>query len=381
GAVRIDEKFFDEHPWLRVLEDVSREQAFFHWELELAPVFARGGFDLQVGNPPWVRPASDEAALLAEFDPWWQLAEKPTQAEIRTKRTNTLSTANRVDEFVDAAVPVPALATFLRAKTQYPILSGLQPDLYRVFMERTWSSANEHGVSALVHPESHFTEKRATNLRAATYRRLRRHWQFINELKLYEIHHLVSYGVHVYGSPRDEPEFIMAASLYHPNTVDRSFHHEGGTDVPGLKDDEGNWDTRPHPERIIEVDTDVLKVWGDVQVEPGTLPVHARMVYPVNNASVKVLEKLRQSPRVRELGLQYSPGWHETADRKRGYFEIGSKINNSWENVILQGPHFTVANPFSKQPNPTMRNNLDWTEIDLESLPEEFVPRTSYQPI
>src|SRR5699024_10335190 len=145
--------------------------------------------------------------------------------------------------------------------------------------------------------------------------------------------------------------------------------------------DEGNWDTRPHPERIIEVDTDVLKVWGDVLDEPGTLPVHARMVYPVNNASMKVLEKLSQSPRVRELGLQYSPRWHETADRKRGYFEIGSKINNSWENVILQGPHFTVANPFSKQPNPTMRNNLDWTEIDLESLPEEFVPRTSYQPI
>jgi hypothetical protein len=27
-----------------------------------------------------------------------------------------------------------------------------------------------------------------------------------------------------------------------------------------------------------------------------------------------------------------------------------------------------------------MRNNLDWTEIDLEALPEDFIPRTSYQP-
>lgn len=26
-----------------------------------------------------------------------------------------------------------------------------------------------------------------------------------------------------------------------------------------------------------------------------------------------------------------------------------------------------------------MKNNLDWTEIDLEALPEDFVPRTSYQ--
>src|SRR5699024_4937243 len=100
GAVRIDEKCFDEHPWLRMLEDVSHEQAFFHWELECAPVVAQGGFDLQVGAPPWVRPRSDGSALLAEFDPWWQLAERPTQSEIRTRRTRTLSTPNRIDEFV-----------------------------------------------------------------------------------------------------------------------------------------------------------------------------------------------------------------------------------------------------------------------------------------
>ena len=55
------------------------QQGFFHWELDFASVFARGGFDLQVGNPPWVRPTSDVDALLAEGDPWWQLAVKPTQ--------------------------------------------------------------------------------------------------------------------------------------------------------------------------------------------------------------------------------------------------------------------------------------------------------------
>ena len=379
GAAQIDEKFLGKHPWLRVLEDVSQEQAFFHWELEFAPVFARGGFDLQIGNPPWVRPASDEAALLAEFDPWWQLVDKPSQAEIRTKRTSTLSTENRIDEFVDAAATVPALATFLRAKTQYPILSGLQPDLYRVFMERTWRSTNEHGVTGLVHPESHFTEKRATNLRAATYRRLRRHWQFINELKLYEIDHHVTYGVHVYGAPREDPRFITAASLYHPETVERSLHHQGGTEVPGLKDSEGNWDTRPHPERIIEADISTLKVWASILDVPGTSPMHARMVYPVNNVSMSVLEKLSRAPRARELDMQFSTGWHQTAGRKNGYFEVESKVNDSWDDVILQGPHFGVANPFAKQPNPTMRSNLDWTENDLESVTSAFIPRTSYQ--
>ncbi len=131
----------------------------------------------------------------------------------------------------------------------------------------------------------------------------------------------------------------------------------------------------------MNVDLDVLKVWADILDEPGTPALHARMVYPVNRASMNVLEKLSKAPRVRELGLQYSSGWNETTDRKKGYFEVGSKVNDSWDDVILQGPHFTVANPFAKQPNPTMKNNLDWTELDLEALPADFIPRTSYQPV
>lgn len=365
--------------WLKVCDRVAAEQGFFHWELEFAPVFARGGFDLQVGNPPWVRPRSDEAALLAEYDPWWQLTDKPTQAEIRARRIATLEVPGAVDGFLDAAVPTAVLAEFLGAKTKYSILSGLQPDLYRVFMARTWMSSSENGFIALVHPESHFTEKRAQHLRAETYRRLRRHWQFINELKLYEIDSRIAYGVHVYGARQDQPEFIMAASLYHPDTVARSFTHEGGTEIPTLKDADGNRDTRPHPERIITVNLDVLKVWAEILDEPGTSPLHARMVYPVNRASMNVLEKLSKAPRVRELGLQYSRGWDESIDRKKGYFEVGSKVNDSWDDVILQGPHFTMANPFAKQPNPTMKNNNDWTEIDLEALPSNFIPRTNYQ--
>ena len=368
-----------EHPWLTVCERVAKEQGFFHWELDFASAFGRGGFDLQVGNPPWVRPKADEAALLAEGDPWWQLVDKPTQAQVKTKREETLSRPGMGELFIEVATPTSVVADFLGSPADFSLLSGLQPDLYRAFMVRTWRSVSLRGAVALLHPESHFTEKRAAHLRAETYRRLRRHWQFINELSLFEIHHLVTYGVHVYGARRESPRFKMAASLYHPETVKRSEEHKGYGEVPGLKDSEGNWDVRPHAERIIVVDETLLKVWADILDEPGTPAIHARMVYPVNRASSAVLEKLSRAPRARSLGFQYSSGWHETADRKKGYFEVGSAIPDSWGEVILQGPHFTVANPFAKQPNPSMRNNLDWTEIDLEALPTDFIPRTSYQ--
>lgn len=373
------ERLAERHRWLAVCDRIAEEQGFFHWELEFASVFGSGGFDLQVGNPPWVRPRSDEAALLAEHDAWWQLTEKPAQAVIRRKRTETLALPGAAREFIDAATPTPVLAEFLGASSQYSVLAGLQPDLYRAFMARTWMGSSRDGVVALLHPESHFTEKKAQNLRAATYRRLRRHWQFINELSLFEIHHLVAYGVHVYGAQQEAPRFQMAASLYHPDTVVRSLEHEGGTEIPGLKTAEGKWDTRPHPERIVNVDLDVLKVWADILDEPGTSPLHARMVYPVNRASMSVLEKLSKAPRVRELGLSHTSGWHETNGRKAGYFDVGSKTNALWDDVILQGPHFSVANPFAKQPNASMKHNLDWVDIDLEALPPDFIPRTNYQ--
>jgi hypothetical protein len=369
-----------QHSWMQVCENIAADQGFFHWELDFASVFGRGGFDLQIGNPPWVRPRSDEAALLAEGDPWWQLVENPTQVQIKVKRDETLARQGMREYFIENAVPTAVLAEFLGSVGDYSVLSGLQPDLYRAFMVRTWRSTSKRGAVGLIHPESHFTEKKAAHLRAETYQRMRRHWQFVNELSLFEIHHRINFGVHVYGTRRQSPLFRMAASLFHPDTVVRSEVHDGSGDVPGLKDPEGNWETRAHADRIITVDESVLAVWADILDEPGTPPVQARMVYPVNRTSFHVLEKLSKAPRVRELGLQYSRGWDESMDRKKGYFEVGSAVRNSWDDVILQGPHFTVANPFAKQPNPTMKNNLDWTELDLEALPADFIPRTSYQP-
>ena len=36
---------------------------------------------------------------------------------------------------------------------------------------------------------------------------------------LFEIDHMVTYGVHVYRAATTGPEFRMATSLYHPETV------------------------------------------------------------------------------------------------------------------------------------------------------------------
>lgn len=371
---------FEAHPWLKVVEQVSEEQAFFHWDLDFASVMSQGGFDFQIGNPPWVRPNVNFDELLAEHDPWFKLAHKPTQAQKKERRQDLAENAavfNTVSKGVSEAV---ATAAVLGDVTRYPHLKDQRPDLYRGFMERTWANAHEDGVVSLIHPESHFTEKKAAPLRAGAYRRLRRHWQFINELLIFDVDNHVVYGIHVYGSAREKPNFMMASRMYHPRTAAESLQHDGTGELPGFKDSNYNWDLRPHKDRIVTVNEDTLRLWNSILEEPGTPLLSSRTVYTVNTEAAAVLEKLAAAPRIKELGLRFSGGWNETTDKQKGLFDSSWQHVTSWRDAILQGPHLGVSTPMIKQPNPKMKHNKDWSEIDLEAIPEDFIPATAYAP-
>lgn len=369
-----------DHPWLVVVRRIAEQHAFFHWELEFGPLFARGGFDLQVGNPPWVRPDWDESAALAEFDVRFALEQKMDTTLRAARRSDVLADGAARNFYLDVLTGQIAVRTSVSHTTLYPLLAGLRPDLYRCFMERTWSHQSGRGATGLIHPETHFTDEKAGFLRAATYERLRRHWQFINEIHLFEIHNLVQYGVNVYGAVQ-APSFMMATSLYHPDTVVRSLEHSGDGEEPGIRDLEGNWDLRPHADRIIDVGEETLAIWNSV-LEGNDVPVRqSRMVYAVNRSTAEVLSKLSNASRLGELNLEFSQGWNETTDFNAGRFEKRWGRPSSWRDVILQGPHLFVSTPFYKAPNRTMSSNKDWSAVDLESLSSDAVPITSYKPI
>jgi len=291
GVAPIHRALID-HPWLGVAERISSQQGFFHWELDFVTVFARGGFDLQVGNPPWVRPTFDLNAMLAEGDPWWQIANKPSQSTISQRRSDTLARNGIRGLVLDGESEALAMSSFLSSDVFFPHLSGLQPDLYRCFMEVVWRHSSTRGKAALIHLDTHFTEERAGRLRAATYPRLRRHWDFINELSLFEIQHQKRYGVNVYGAPLDEVRFMTASSLYHPGTVIASLKHDGSGVEPGFKDENDNWDLRPHQSRITYVDSETLGAWHSSLENEGTPTLETRMVYAVNRSAASVFQKL-----------------------------------------------------------------------------------------
>ena len=111
--------------WLKECQLIAERQAFFHWELDQAGVFLGGGFDIQVGNPPWVRPDWDEPASLAEFDPWWGVTDltKAKDALKRGRRSRVLLDESAAHAVANDRAEIEGVSALLSAASREPILT------------------------------------------------------------------------------------------------------------------------------------------------------------------------------------------------------------------------------------------------------------------
>ncbi|MFI6359054.1 Eco57I restriction-modification methylase domain-containing protein [Streptomyces sp. NPDC050743] len=366
-------------PWLAEVDVISRREGFFHWELEFAHVFERGGFDLQVGNPPWVRLDWEDHIALAESDPWFGLTEKAAEKVKSERRTTVLANPAAMQKYLGDLSSWAGLTVILRSPVEHAVLDGLRTNLYMNFMERVWRNLAEEGVAGLLHPEAHFTDPNAGKLRAAAYRRLRRHFQFRNEARLFdEVHHTFEYGIHIYGAPR-RPEFLNMSWVFIPDTIKRSLEHDGNGDIPGLQYITGGWDVRPHAKRILKVNESILMGWAALIDAKGTDPLAARMMRPLTADDNEALEIISGFPhRLSDAKFWWTSALNEKNAKEDGVIKWQTGFPQSWSEAVLQGPHFTVGNPYNKQPNQDCRSNKDYSYIPLESLPEFMLPRTNY---
>jgi len=371
----------DQFPWLAVALDAAEREGAWHWELEFAPAFQQGGgFDLQVGNPPWVRLDWKDDLVLAENDPWWGITEKPPATERKSRRAFNLGAPSNQAAYLIELASAEGVVEIIGSPIERPVLTGIRTNLYMVFMDTVWRHLSDRGSAGLLHPESHFADPKAASLRRATYGHLRRHWQFVNELFLFEdIHHMTVFGIHVYASLKPAG-FAQASCLFHPDVVDGSLDHSGEGAPPGIQYPQGGWDLRPHKARILTITEDVLADWARLFDDPGTPAAEARLLRPVTTADLDALSVLAAQPvRLADHDYHWTQGWNETNAKTDGIIRWETAVPDSWDEVILQGPHFTIATPFAKQPNENCKHSGDYSEWDLESLSEHVIPRTNYQ--
>jgi hypothetical protein len=370
-------------PTLRVAKQVAAGQHFHHWELEFADQFkSRGGFDLVLGNPPWIKVEWNEQALLSDFDPRFairRLSAKETADQ--REAVFAAAPAARAD-YVGECLATEALAGFLNALQNYPLLKGQQSNLYKCFLPVVWRVGG--GVQGLLHPEGVYDDPKGGELRAAAYPRLRAHYQFENQLTLFaEVHHNTKFSINLYGPPLAQVRFRHMANVFAPATVDASLMHAGGGATPGIKRDEGGWSTDGHASRLIEVDEALLGTFAKLYDTPGTPAFQARLPAVHSRELVSVLEKFARVPRrLGDLKEDYFTleMWHETGAQRDGTIRRQTGFVASPAEFILSGPHFFVGNPLNKTPRAVCTQNSHYDVIDLEVVPDDYLPRSNYAP-
>lgn len=374
-------------PWLRVVRDIAERRGFLHWELEFALVFAQhGGFDLQVGNPPWVRPRWDADAVLAEHEPWFELADRPSETEKERRRRHLLERPAVRDFIMDELTDTSASVAILGSPQMYPLLVGTQPDLYRAFMCQVWAHTGLQGTAGMLHPDTHFTGQNEGPLRAAAYQRLRIHGDFVNSGQRFfprPVGDTAHFGIHVYGRAR-EIMFDHLSWLVSADALRLSRDHDGSGETPGIRYQNREFDERPHRSRVVTVDEEVLAVWRKLLDEEDRPLAHARLLFPVSTGEAAAIEALAAYPlRLGSLAPQISRGFDEAGAKKARLIDYnrvdpdtGQEYQpQSWSEVILKGTQISIATPVFKRHD---ANSNDPYGADLVSLPADYVPDTAY---
>ena len=197
GMLDLD-KLFEQFPRLRFVDELAQRHRFHHWELAFADLFygeradgsVRGGFDLVLGNPPWVKVTWEEGGVLGDYNPSFVL-RRHSATEITTLRGDAFDRRSGLrDDWFAELEQAEATQAFLNARQNYPLLAGQQTNLYKCFLPQAWMIGSEDGAAGFLHPEGVYDDPKGGAFREALYPRLRAHFQFQNEKRLFlEVHH------------------------------------------------------------------------------------------------------------------------------------------------------------------------------------------------
>ncbi|HET8636843.1 MAG TPA: hypothetical protein VFL96_08335, partial [Acidobacteriaceae bacterium] len=385
-------RLFAAFPRLERADAIARKRKFFHWELVFADIFRdRGGFDLILGNPPWIKVEWSSGDVLGDYEPRFVIRKltAPQLARLRDETFERIPELKQgwTEEFEESE----GTQNFLNAQVNYPTLAGQKANLYKCFLPRAWVNGSEKGVSGFLHPEGVYDDPKGGAFRRELYPRLRAHFQFINETKLFaEVHNQTLFSINIHG-PQHAARFAHVSNLFVPQTIDISFAHDGDGEVPGIKEEiklpddrvKVKWCFEGHRDRIIEISTRELALFAQLYDEAGIDALEARLPALHARQLMSVLDKFAaQRRRLEDLKGEYysTQHWNEVNSQNDGTINRETRFPETPEEWILSGPHFFIGNPFFKSPRPGCRSNKDYDVLDLQTLPDDYLPRTNYVP-
>lgn len=378
--------FAEEDPLrLKIADRLAKRYHFFHPMLEFIEVFwLRDGFDIICGNPPWIKLEFDEKGILSEKYPEVAI-RKVSAPDVRKMRDQmfNINPATKVlyrSEEIDTACS----SKFMSAYCNYPLLVGQHTNLYKCVLENCMDMASDdNGYIGLLTPESIYDDPKGQPLRRELYKRLRYHFQYQNELRLFaEVHHHTVYGDQLLGPVRSSsPRFASLSNLFHPSTVDACFAHDGHGLCEGKKEKSGRWNISGHKKRIVTFTDKELKVMSEA-FEEGCDWESAKLVSIHVEEILDVIKRFSDFKKhVIDYNTIITEGLNETisVDKKQIIRNTKWAETKNME-MIFSGPHVFVANPYYKTPREQCILNSDYDIVDLSTLSDSYSARTNYIP-
>ncbi|MBC7318149.1 N-6 DNA methylase [Candidatus Bipolaricaulota bacterium] len=136
---------------LGTVRAMAERLRFFHWPLEFPEVFAQGGFDVVLCNPPWEQIQLEEQEFFASRDP--TIANAPNAAA-RKRLIEQLPHTNPAlwQEYRDALHVFSSTRRFLEGSRQYPLTGRGRINTYSVFAERIRLLVKTGGRAGIIVP-------------------------------------------------------------------------------------------------------------------------------------------------------------------------------------------------------------------------------------
>jgi hypothetical protein len=174
---------------------ISREQRFFHWELEFPELYydenvkrlSNSGFDAIIGNPPWdvVQPNSQE--FFSNYDPYFRDYDK----QKALKKIDQLIERDAIAlHWQKYQLFFENFSNYLKSYFDpYGILKG-KIDIYRLFTLHNFRLVKKDGNLGIIIPSDFYTGEGNTELRKMFLEQSRINFlfSFENKKKLFPIH-------------------------------------------------------------------------------------------------------------------------------------------------------------------------------------------------
>ena len=379
------EKLAEQVPRIGLVKELAQRIRFLHWELGFADLFAdNGGFDLVLGNPPWIKVEWQEGGLMGDLEPLYVL-RKLGAPELAQLRAESLDRFDAVGSYLAEFEGQTSTQQYLNSMQNYPVLAGSKANLFKCFLPQAWYIVTGSGMAAFLHPEGVYDDTKGGALRAAIYSRLLYHFQFENENKLFaEVDNHTKFSINVTRSTETETaRFDSIGNLFAVTSVDACYESDGHGVVGGIKDEHGKWNVAGHRDRIIHVNEELLALFAQLYDAPGTPVLAARLPLIHAVQIIDVLRKFGAHPRrLSDLNGDFTSTqhWNETLSQQDNIIRRETRFPKDASEWILSGPHFYVGRPMYQTPRRVCETNRSYDSIDLAVIPGKYLPRTNYVP-